>query len=425
MDETLNIIQKKDNSVDRVLNLTIKDLEYKYKHQRKVNERFLKKKTPLSIAFTIIYDVLCGIMLIISGLFCFSSVNSMLHKVCPTFCGFSNLTIVSGSMVKSGFNIGDTVVVRSVDTSTLKENDIIAFYGYQTDIDRFDKTKATQIEENSETRYIFRPASILGYQTDPIIEAGQNKSGLYFHHIRAIFVDENGTRWFSTYGSSNPVDDRWYISEDMVVGIYDNSPLAVAFSKVLSLLSSKYGIFILLAPVFLIAIVIILECIKDIQLAFLELDCVEEKRKITDDICVRNDVGFNMDEKTKYKILAQAKPEDINAYISLLWRNGTGNNNIRKYYLRKNALYLYDKKMLELNRKCEEMYKAGESTRKIATFYLKEKEKLQEEYRVLAKELKAKANQAQLIGSDNVNVLNKKDKKNVKTEKPTMLKINN
>ena len=101
MDKTLNIIQKKDNSVDRVLNLTIKDLEYKYKHQRKVNERFLKKKTPLSIAFTIIYDVLCGIMLIISGLFCFSSVNSMLHKVCPTFCGFSNLTIVSGSMVKS------------------------------------------------------------------------------------------------------------------------------------------------------------------------------------------------------------------------------------------------------------------------------------------------------------------------------------
>ena len=63
--------------------------------------------------------------------------------------------------------------------------------------------------------------------------------------------------------------------------------------------------------------------LKNIQIAKLELDCVEEKRKITDDICVKNKVGYQMSNKTKYKILAQATDENRNEYIKLLWKDGT------------------------------------------------------------------------------------------------------
>ena len=56
--------------------------------------------------------------------------NSKVQKVCPSVAGYSLMQVVSGSMVKSGFNKGDNIVIRSVDTDTLKRDDKIAFYVY-------------------------------------------------------------------------------------------------------------------------------------------------------------------------------------------------------------------------------------------------------------------------------------------------------
>ena len=422
MSEIVPIHLKKDDSVERIIQLKAKDLEYKFKRTRKINERLLRKKTPLGIFFEVVYDIVAIILFIGSALLCFASVNSTLQKVCPTFAGYSNLTIVSGSMTRSGFDIGDNVIVHSVDTHSLNENDIIAFYGYPKDYNRFDRSSVTRVVENNETVYTFKLLGMLGYQTDAIKEAGQSGSGLYFHHIRAIYEDENGVRWFKTYGSSNSSDDSWYISEDMIIGVYDDSKVARFISALMKLVTSSYGIFILLTPIFMIALAIIIECIKDVQLAFLELDCVEEKRKITDKICVDNDIGFNMDEKTKYKILAQAKPEEINLYVKYLWKSGNVPLSIKKYYLKKNALYIYDKKLVELNRECNKMFNEGKSAKTVAIFYLKEKEKIEEEYRLLAKRLKQRDVTSNTIGSENVDVMKKSKKK--KFEVPKMVNIN-
>lgn len=388
MDDVLNISIKNDTSVQRLIAKNAKSLERKYTKKRKVNENLLKERTPARMAFAIIFDVLCVLLLLASSIVCFSSINSKIQKVCPTFCGFANLQIASESMVASGFNKFDTVIVRSVDTHTLNVDDIIAFYVYQPDWTSFNINSVIKINETYETKYTFEPKTILGFQNPDIQKAGAAGSLFKFHHIREIYEDENGVRWFKTYGSSNPTDDTEIISERMIVGIYDDSQTARVVKTVISVVSSKYGIFVLIIPIVLIALIIVLECIKDIQLAFLELDCIEEKRKITDPICVRNNIGYNMDLSSKYKILAQATPENLNEYISLLWKGGSVPASVRKYYIRKNLLLAYDQKMLLLNRECEKRFKNGESAISISKYYTMEKKRLEEEQRAKAKELK-------------------------------------
>ena len=184
-------------------------------------------------------------------------------------------------------------------------------------------------------------------QPDSIVQAAKSDAKLVFHHIREVYEDTDGTRWFKTYGSSNEADDLWFISENVVVGLYDGSSSAHFFSTVISATNSRFGFLILLIPVIMLGCVISLDTLKAIARTKLELDCVKEKRKITDPICVRNNVGFNMDTKTKYKILAQATKENTNEYISLLWRDGTAPTSIRKYLSRRNILLEYNRKMLK------------------------------------------------------------------------------
>lgn len=385
--EQVNVIIKEDDSVDKLIKKTAKNLQRKYSQKRKINEKFLKKKTPLQKTFSIVGDVLCALIVLIAGIICFSGINSRIQKICPTFAGYSNLTIQSGSMVASGFKIGDTVIVKTVNAKTLKSDDKIAFYVYSNDYNNFNINSCKLINENPKTEYTTSFASFFGMQTKPIATAAKAQSKLVFHHIRSVYEDTQGKRWFKTYGSSNGSDDAWYISEDMVVGIYDNSGTGKIFSKVISVTNSKVGFLILLIPVALLAVIIVLESLRDIEKAKLELDCVEEKRKITDPLCVKNNIGFGMDTKTKYKILAQSTPQNRNEYISLLWKEGTAPANIRKYYSRKNILLTYDREMLKLNRECEQMFKDGVNSTKVAKYYHEKKATLEQERIIKAKEL--------------------------------------
>ena len=294
-------------------------------------------------------------------------------------------------MVASGFKVGDSLVVKSVDTHTLHVNDKIAFYVYDQDYMSFDVNTCIKVNEEDipETVYTTSWGSILGIQSAEIKTAAQNNAKLVFHHIRAIYEDENGVRWFKTYGSSNVSDDVWFVSEHMVVGKYVDSGIAALFSKLIKATNSRFGFLFLLIPVVMLAIIIVIEAMRDVQLAKLELDCIEEKRKITDPICVKNNVGFRMDSKTKFKVLVQAEPEEINQYINLLWKDNTVPTNIRKYYTRKNILLTYNRKMLLLNRECQEMFKNGEKPNKVSKYYLEQKASLQEEQYQKEKALRA------------------------------------
>ena len=386
----VDVAIKEDDSVEKLLSKTAKSLQRKYAKHRQVNEALLKPKTTKQKILSICADIACVILVLFASIVCFSGLNSRIQKVCPTFAGYSNLKVQTGSMVASGFNVGDSLIVKTVNTRTLHENDKIAFYVYADDYKAFDVNTCVRINNDTiaQTSYTTSVGSLFGIQTTKIATAAKSGAKLVFHHIRAIYEDASGTRWFKTYGSSNSVDDLWFISEDMVVGVYVDSPVATFFSKLISATNSRYGFLILLVPVLLLAFIIVIESLKNVQLARLELDCVEEKRKITDPICVRNNVGFNMDSSTKYKILAQASsPEQVNEYIGLLWRGNSAPLNIKKYYARKNILLSYNRKMLELNRQCEKMFKNGEKPNKVAKFYRQTKEQLQTDLASKNKEL--------------------------------------
>ena len=54
-------------------------------------------------------------------------INSYTHpNKIPSFCGWKPFIVLSGSM-ETQISVGDVVVVKEVDTNTLKKGDIIAF----------------------------------------------------------------------------------------------------------------------------------------------------------------------------------------------------------------------------------------------------------------------------------------------------------
>ena len=385
----VDIIEYEDPSVKNMLSKTAEELHEKYNKQRKINEKLLRKKTPTQKAFSIVFDIVVVLLFLVAGVVCFSTLNTTINGYMPSFAGYSNLIVSSGSMVKSGYEVGDVVIIHSVDTDTLNVDDKIAFYVYPISYVNFNSDKATNISDQvSETKYTLKFKQMLGFQTKEIDAASKAGSKLVFHHVREIYLDENGERWFKTYGSSNPDDDRWWINEKYVVGIEDKGFVGESAIGLVSLASKPYGVVLLGIPVIALMIVLVVVFAKNIQIAKLELDCVEEKRRITDEICVKNNVGFQMDNKTKLKVLAQANNDNKDEYIKLLWKQGQIPASVEKYYMRKRLMLQTNKDMLELNRRCETMFKQGENPMVIAEHYLSEKQKIETRTESIRKRMK-------------------------------------
>ena len=356
----------------------IKVLNKKYTHERKINEKAMSKtKTPTQKAFSIIFDIVCVILVLFMGMFCFSILNSKSQKTPASVFGYYALKIASPSMEASGFKVGDCVMVHAVDTNTLSIGNIIAFYAYNSAVD-------TPIElppQENKPVYTNSIMQFFGIQPKEIKRVASSGARLTFHEIVGIYEDINHHKFFRTKGTSNSSEDVWYISQNHVLGIYVNSKAASNFSGILNSAGSSWLILVsLLIPVLLLAFIILKECFKDVQIAKLELDCIEEKRKITDPICVKNKVGFNMDRKSKYKILATASEEEKMQYVKLLWPEDKIPHCVRKYYLKRGAMLLGPlQKLRNINRKCEQMYKDGTDLKKIGAYYEKERAKIDEE----------------------------------------------
>ena len=394
MQNYVNVVVKEDDSVQRKLQKTADKLHSKYNKKRKINEKYLlKKKTGWRRVVSIISNVILTILCVFCCMLVVSSILFRINKLTPSFAGYSFMRISSGSMVKSGFNIGDNIVVKSVDVDTLQVGDFIAFYVYQPDYSRFDDVNAKVITvEQTEHKSGLTLSKFFGIPNDTIKSAAKANSRLVFHSIVTVYEDENGERWFKTRGTSNPANDYYEVSERVIVGLHDDSGFANLVSWGLKALTNNMTIIFLLAiPVAFLGFSLVMDALKKVQLAKLELDCVEEKRFITDEICVKNDVGFNMDKKTKYKILAQAPPHKREEYVALLWRDGSAPASIRKYVIRKNFMLKPNEHMLEVNRKCEQMFKDGENPIKIAKYYSAEKEKVandQKRYKEMFKKMR-------------------------------------
>lgn len=379
----ITVVVHEDKSVQRKINKTAKRLKKNYETNRQVNEkRLARSKSLWSRIFTIIFDCVTAIIIFCSAAIVVSSISCRRQQVNPSFAGYSQFKISSKSMVASGFYVGDNIVVRSVDTTTLKVGDKIAFYVYDKSYEDFNVKNCVEVKENPKTKYEVSLKQIFGVQSKEVEAAAKAQSRLVFHHVDKIYKDvKTGKLWFQTKGSSNNSVDDWYVEDTMVIGIYADSKVAVAASKVLTKLSSSQSVIgIIMIPVLFMGIAVIMAFFKDVESAKLELDIVQEKRKLTDPICVQHEIGYNMAEKTKYKVLAQAPDDQLVEYISLLWRDGSASHAIKKYCIKKQILLATLKRELEIHRQCDKMFKDGVSEKQIAKFYHTEKSKIEKDY---------------------------------------------
>ena len=407
----VNVKLIEDNSIEKVISRNSKKLSRKYGRRRsEVNEDFLDAENSpivkiLSLLLTLVTIVITGVSVIL----CMGTIVSSINHTPAMFFGYSMMQVATGSMTansitidgveyESGFQIGDKIVIRAVDTKTLKIGDKIAFYAYSQNYVQYHNVSKEEISVPADTQTSYKTTfgQFFGFHTSQITNAAKNNGMLTFHHITNVYRDQNGKLWFKTQGSANANKDTWFISEEMVVGIYSGSKFGLFLVKVNQMMSSTLGfILILLVPIFLLVLNLVHSFARDLQLSLIELDIVEEKRKLTDPICIKNKIGYRMDTKTKYKVLCQANDDEKLYYISLLWHDGTAPNAIKKYVIRKRYILAPNKQLLDLNRECEKMYNEGKSMSAISKYYTQRKTQIQE--KVKENEIRMKNMQKRIL----------------------------
>ena len=80
----------------------------------------LDSVTNILIIPVLVLSVICSIVMI----------NAKRSNSVPNLFGYSLVTILSESMVDSGFEVDDTVMVKQEDTTEIKVGDVIAYYKY-------------------------------------------------------------------------------------------------------------------------------------------------------------------------------------------------------------------------------------------------------------------------------------------------------
>ena len=80
----------------------------------------LDSVTNIIIIPILVLSVICSIVMI----------NAKRNNSVPNIFGYSLVTILSESMVESGFDVDDTVMVKKIETDEIQIGDVIAFYRY-------------------------------------------------------------------------------------------------------------------------------------------------------------------------------------------------------------------------------------------------------------------------------------------------------
>lgn len=401
--------------------------------------KLLKRKSTTRKVLGVITDIVCALVVIFGIVFCFASVNCRMQNVVPSFAGYSTCKIASASMTQSGFDVGDSVIVRAVDTSTLRGSrtgadgsyvwgDIIAFYAdnitsAENAVESF--TKVAENEYAEKIKYKSSFTNLFGVQNKELVATAKSGSRIFFHHIVDVYMDAQGVRWFKTQGSSNALPDQTtidnadgskaylncgYVNENMVVGAYDDSSSARAVSWVLGAISSDTStILVVLLPLLLLAIILIMECLSDVRLAVVECEVVDGTRKVFDPVCVKNQVGYNLSKEDKLKVLSRTPIDEINDTIACMWKDGSCPTAIRKYYLRKKVYLRPIAEKQKLYDECKKMYDDGVDEEQISKYYLEGIEKVKESETRIAERLKSVKRSGQFKTNKQNNKENKQE----------------
>lgn len=285
----------------------------------KLKEFINKRKDKIKKATYSTVDFVTDIFLIpVLILLVFFSINNVISKTSNkivSIFGYSPVTILSSSMVASGFKVNDLVIIKKTDSSKLEVNDIIAFYVNSAEFSEYPKLEKTIDNSN------YTISSNVDYE-EPInkIETYSNAKTIvvYFHHITKIVIDEDGKRWFRTKGSSNSVEDSFWTKEASIVGRYVNAPSWVT-GTIKYLASNNALIWIVILPGGILFMLNIFPFFEYCDLVLLEHDILKKKMKLDDPMSLKKDVPPGMLDKSKVTILKDASLEDKERYFKLMW----------------------------------------------------------------------------------------------------------
>lgn len=90
-----------------------------------------------------------------------------------SFFNYRMFTVVSGSMVPK-YNIGDVLISKQVDSSTIKVGDTISYLGKSGDFkNKVITHKVVGIEPQSDGTYLFRTKGLANLVEDPVVSESQ------------------------------------------------------------------------------------------------------------------------------------------------------------------------------------------------------------------------------------------------------------
>ena len=212
-----------------------------------VKNKSVKSKV-LSVISTVLYVVL--LLLLVFALI--ANLGKKDNQISGLF-GFSFAVVQSGSMIDGGFNVGDMVLIKSVNIDTLKKDDIIVFYKYK---DPADNQVLSYVNSHKITDEITAGTYEDFSSDDSVLNRGSVENAvnansmLVFHRIVDVFVDPYGERFFQTKGDSNGVVDDILIREDFVCAVYVGSSPFI--QDVLEFVTSPTGLcVVILLPILL------------------------------------------------------------------------------------------------------------------------------------------------------------------------------
>lgn len=220
----------------------------------------MENKSSSRKVLNILSNVFFALVMLLLVVFMVYGFGSISQDKVPSFFGQSYMWIQSTSMsnpvysdpyneeselISDGFQVGDVVVIKQVNTKDIQVGDIIAFYGGSP---RDEDYTLTPIEEVS-TEDI----------RDIDASASRYSGSRTFHQVMDIEVDEDGYIWYTTKGTHNGSVDGQKVRADYVIGIYTPSALA----GILQFISSPTGIIVLVVVPSCIVLFLLLLSIID------------------------------------------------------------------------------------------------------------------------------------------------------------------
>lgn len=283
----------------------------------------MSKERPKKTFYTvlgIVGDIIFIPIMILALIVCMVVFMDRRQNEVPSFFGVSVVRVLSGSMKASGFNIGDNVLVKNVAVDEIWEGDIIAFYS------KYDKVDNDLAMYNKLTRLnsINDEITISNVEIDgrsTVQDAQEQKCKVVFHEVKEVWVDQNGTRFFRTKGSSNGDFDANRIREDFVIGKYINTP--VAFRNAIKWIASPMGMIVLVClPLGILIILQSLSLIEQINFIVIEKKLLSGQMHWSDKEAQRLIKSGEMEEIAKIIYLGNIKEEERESLYDALWLVG-------------------------------------------------------------------------------------------------------